>query len=227
MGRTQHTNDIIPQLQAEVEKLNSDGSLPAGVKIVPYYDRSTLVGVTTHTVMHNLIFGCLLVFFIQWIFLGDLRSAIIVSANIPFALFFAIIILVLQGEDANLLSLGAVDFGIIVDSAVIMMENIYRNFQSNPGIGKRCFSIFPRVIGVLIRRRRSQRALQASGGRSGCGSSLSARCRSTKPCSLRRPLRSRRSCRCSRCRGSRARSSDRWRGPMAMRWPVRCWPPSR
>jgi heavy metal efflux system protein len=131
MGRTQHTNDIIPRVKAEVEKLNSDGSLPPGVKIVSYYDRSSLVGVTTHTVLHNLIFGCLLVFLIQWIFLGDLRSAIIVSANIPFALFFAIIILVLQGEDANLLSLGAVDFGIIVDSAVIMMENIYRNFQSD------------------------------------------------------------------------------------------------
>ena len=132
MGRTQHTNDIIPRVHAEVEKLNSDGSLPPGVKIVPYYDRSSLVGVTTHTVLHNLIFGCVLVFLIQWIFLGDLRSAIIVSANIPFALFFAIIILVIQGEDANLLSLGAVDFGIIVDSAVIMMENIYQNFQSTP-----------------------------------------------------------------------------------------------
>jgi heavy metal efflux system protein len=132
MGRTQHTNDIIPKVQAEVEKLNHDGSLPLGVKIVSYYDRSSLVGVTTHTVLHNLIFGCVLVFLIQWVFLGDLRSAVIVSANIPFALFFAIIILVLQGEDANLLSLGAVDFGIIVDSAVIMMENIYRNFQSTP-----------------------------------------------------------------------------------------------
>lgn len=130
MGRTQHTNDIIPLVQAEVARLNSDGSLPPGVKVVPYYDRSSLVGVTTHTVLHNLVFGCLLVFLIQWIFLGDLRSAIIVGANIPFALFFAIIILVLRGEDANLLSLGAVDFGIIVDSAVIMMENIYRNFQS-------------------------------------------------------------------------------------------------
>jgi cobalt-zinc-cadmium resistance protein CzcA len=131
MGRTQHTNDIIPRVQEAVQKLNSDGSLPPGVKIVSYYDRSSLVGVTTHTVLHNLIFGCLLVFIIQWIFLGDLRSAIIVGANIPFALFFAIIILVLRGEDANLLSLGAVDFGIIVDSAVIMMENIYRNFQSS------------------------------------------------------------------------------------------------
>ena len=132
MGRTQHTNDIIPRVEEAVEKLNTDGSLPPGVKIVNYYDRSSLVGVTTHTVLHNLIFGCLLVFVIQWIFLGDLRSAIIVGANIPFALFFAIIILVLRGEDANLLSLGAVDFGIIVDSAVIMMENIYRNFQSTP-----------------------------------------------------------------------------------------------
>ena len=86
--------------------------------------------VTTHTVLHNLIFGCLLVFLIQWIFLGDLRSAIIVGANIPFALFFAIIVLVMRGEDANLLSVGAVDFGIIVDSAVILVENIFRNFQS-------------------------------------------------------------------------------------------------
>src|SRR6516164_1843085 len=132
MRRTEHTNDIIPKVHEEVERLNSDGSLPPGVKIVSYYDRASLVGVTTHTVLHNLIFGCLLVFFIQWVFLGDLRSAIIVGINIPFALFFSIIILVLRGEDANLLSLGAVDFGIIVDSAVIMMENIFRNLQSSP-----------------------------------------------------------------------------------------------
>ena len=131
MRRTEHTNDIISKVHEEVERLNSDGSLPPGVRIVSFYDRASLVGVTTHTVLHNLIFGCLLVFFIQWVFLGDLRSAIIVGINIPFALFFSIIILVLRGEDANLLSLGAVDFGIIVDSAVIMMENIYRNFQSS------------------------------------------------------------------------------------------------
>ncbi len=130
MGRTQHTNDVLPLVEAEVKKINTDGTLPPGVKVVPYYDRSSLVAVTTHTVLHNLVFGCLLVFFIQWIFLGDLRSALIVSANIPFALFIAIIILVLRGEDANLLSLGAVDFGIIVDSAVILVENIFRIFQS-------------------------------------------------------------------------------------------------
>ena len=90
-------------------------------------------------------------FVIQWVFLGDLRSAMIVSANIPFALFFAIIILVLQGEDANLLSLGAVDFGIIVDSAVIMMENIFRNFQSSPESRQRCCSICRKATGAPIR----------------------------------------------------------------------------
>jgi cobalt-zinc-cadmium resistance protein CzcA len=132
MNRTQHTNDVVPLIKAEIERLNTDGTLPPGVKLVPYYDRTTLVAVTTHTVLHNLIFGCLLVFLIQWIFLGDLRSAIIVGVNIPFALFFAIILLVIQGEDANLLSVGAVDFGIIVDSAVILVENIFRNFQSTP-----------------------------------------------------------------------------------------------
>jgi cobalt-zinc-cadmium resistance protein CzcA len=130
MNRTLHTNDVIPRIKAEVEKINTDGSLPPGVKVVPFYDRSSLVNVTTSTVLHNLLFGCLLVFLIQWIFLGDLRSAIIVGVNIPFALFFSIIILVLRDEDANLLSLGAVDFGIIVDSAVIVVENIFRVFQA-------------------------------------------------------------------------------------------------
>lgn len=133
MRRTEKTADMIPKVKAEIDRLNHDGSLPPGVKLVPYYDRSWLVGVTTHTVLHNLIFGCLLVFLIQWIFLGDLRSAIIVGINIPFALFFAIILLVIFGESANLLSLGAVDFGIIVDSAVILVENIFRNFQAPAG----------------------------------------------------------------------------------------------
>jgi cobalt-zinc-cadmium resistance protein CzcA len=133
MGRTQHTNDIVPKIKATVAALNTDGSLPPGVKLVPYYDRTSLVAVTTHTVVHNLVFGCILVFLIQWVFLGDLRSAVIVGVNIPFALFFAIIILVLQGQDANLLSIGAVDFGIIIDAAVILVENIFRNLQGSAG----------------------------------------------------------------------------------------------
>jgi len=130
MNRTLHTNDVVARVRSEIAKINTDGSLPPGVKLVPFYDRTTLVGVTTSTVLHNLIFGVLLIFAVQWLFLGDLRSAVIVGANVPFALFFSIIILVLRGEDANLLSVGAVDFGIIVDSAVILVENVYRNLQA-------------------------------------------------------------------------------------------------
>ena len=123
---------MIPKVQAAIETLNRDGSLPPGVKVVPFYDRSSLIALTTHTLLHNLIFGCVLVFLIQWIFLGNLRSAVIVGINIPFALFFATILLVIMGESANLLSVGAVDFGIIVDSAVILVENIFKNFQRTP-----------------------------------------------------------------------------------------------
>jgi cobalt-zinc-cadmium resistance protein CzcA len=130
MNRTLHTNDVIARVKAEVEKINSDGSLPPGVSIVPIYDRTTLVNVTTSTVLHNLVVGCTLIFLLQWLFLGDLRSALIVAINIPFALFFSIIVIVLKGEDANLLSLGAVDFGIVVDSAVVLVENTFRVFQA-------------------------------------------------------------------------------------------------
>jgi heavy metal efflux system protein len=132
MRRTEQTADMIPKVEQAIQGLNHDGSLPRGVKVVPFYDRSSLIALTTHTVLHNLIFGFILVFLIQWIFLGNLRSAIIVGLNIPFALFFATILLVARGESANLLSVGAVDFGIIVDSAVILTENIYRNLQRDP-----------------------------------------------------------------------------------------------
>ena len=133
MGRTERTNDMLPKVQDAVQTMNHDGSLPPGVKVVPFYDRGSLLEVTTHTVLHNLVVGCLLIFLIQWMFLGNLRSAIIVGLNIPFALLFATILLVVQGESANLLSIGAVDLGIIVDSAVILVENVFRNLQRNPG----------------------------------------------------------------------------------------------
>jgi heavy metal efflux system protein len=131
MGRDERAHDLLPKVEAEIDKMNHDGSLPPGVKLVPFYDRGRLISVTTNTVLHNLIFGTLLIFFIQWIFLGDLRSAIIVGLTIPFALFFALIILVLRNESANLLSVGAVDLGIIVDASVILIENIFRNFQKS------------------------------------------------------------------------------------------------
>ena len=132
MSRIRKTSDMLPKVKAEIAAMNRDGSLPPGVHLAPIYDRGSLISITTHTVFHNLIFGCLLVFLIQWIFLGNLRSAVLVGLNIPFALLFAVIILVLRGESANLLSLGAVDFGIIIESAVILVENIFSNLQSPP-----------------------------------------------------------------------------------------------
>jgi heavy metal efflux system protein len=129
MTRTKQTSEVLPLVKAEVARINSDGSLPPGVKVVAFYDRGYLIQLTTDTVVHNLLFGVLLVFLIQWLFLGNLRSAIVVGVNIPFALFFALILLVWQHQSANLLSIGAVDFGIIVDSAVILTENVFRNLQ--------------------------------------------------------------------------------------------------
>ena len=120
----------LPTLEAVermVERINSSDLLPPGVRIERIYDRRVLVDVTTKTVLHNMVMGVTLIFLIQWLFLGDLRSALIVSATIPFALLFAVVILVLSGESANLLSMGAIDFGIIVDATVIMVENIFRH----------------------------------------------------------------------------------------------------
>ena len=129
MRRGAETMPTLTGVLAEVDKINKAGVLPAGVRIERIYDRSALVDITTHTVLHNMVMGVALIFLIQWLFLGDLRSAMIVSATIPFALLFAVVILVLSGESANLLSMGAIDFGIIVDATVIMVENIFRHLS--------------------------------------------------------------------------------------------------
>jgi cobalt-zinc-cadmium resistance protein CzcA len=105
MRRGQQSLPTIRRVEAEVDKINTSGILPPGIRIERIYDRSELISLTTHTVLFNLVFGMILVFFVQWLFLGDLRSALIVSSTIPFALFFAISILVLRGESANLLRL--------------------------------------------------------------------------------------------------------------------------
>ena len=127
MQRGAQSMPTIKAVKAEVDTINNTGVLPPGVKIVPLYDRSTLIGITTHTVMHNLIEGVVLIFVLQWLFLGNLRSAIIVAVTIPFALSFAVLILTIGGESANLLSVGALDFGLVVDASVIMVENIFRH----------------------------------------------------------------------------------------------------
>ncbi len=127
MQKLERTMDVVQRVRAAVEKMNTDGSLPNGVQIVPFYDRGDLVSITVGTVMHNLLFGIALIFLIQWVFLGNLRCALIVAATIPVALLLAVMITVLRGEFANLLSVGAIDLGIIVDATVIMVENIFRH----------------------------------------------------------------------------------------------------
>ena len=107
----------------------NDHILPPGVKIVPYLDRDDLVHYTTHTVLHNLFEGMILVVIILFIFLGNLRGALIVSITIPFSLLFASICLDLRHISANLLSLGALDFGMVVDGTVVMIENIVRHLN--------------------------------------------------------------------------------------------------
>jgi cobalt-zinc-cadmium resistance protein CzcA len=129
MHRGEKSMPTIKGVEAEVEKINTSNVLPPGVHIETIYDRTTLIGVTTHTVLHNMIEGIVLIFLVQWVFLGNLRSAVIVATTIPFALFFAILIMVINGESANLLSVGAIDFGLIVDATVIMVENIFRRLS--------------------------------------------------------------------------------------------------
>src|SRR5499427_6730680 len=130
MRRGEQSMPTIRRVEAEVEKINSSSILPPSVRIERIYDRSDLINITTRTVLHNMIFGIVLIFFVQWLFLGNLRSAVIVATTIPFALFFAITMLVLRGESANLLSVGAIDFGLIVDATVIMVESIYRRLSA-------------------------------------------------------------------------------------------------
>src|ERR1700734_2378788 len=127
MRRGAESIPTIKRVEAEVDKVNGSGILPPGVTIQRIYDRSDLIHVTTHTVLHNMVAGIVLIFLLQWAFLGNIRSAIIVAMTIPFALSFAIGLMVLRGESANLLSVGAIDFGLVVDATVILVENIFRH----------------------------------------------------------------------------------------------------
>jgi cobalt-zinc-cadmium resistance protein CzcA len=128
-------DQTIPAVQAVKEKvaeLNDpeSGRMLPGVQIEPYYDRNDLVHVTTETVQENLFLGMVLVTAVLLMFLSNVRTAVIVAINIPLALLFAFTMLFFRGQSANLLSIGAVDFGIIVDSSVIMVENIYRHLSA-------------------------------------------------------------------------------------------------
>src|SRR6204780_1793521 len=136
MRRGEQSSPTIAPVEELVETINNSTILPPGVRIERIYDRKDLIETTTHTVLENMVVGILLIVFLQWIFLGDLRSALIVGATIPFALFFAVSILVLRGESANLLSVGAIDFGLIVDATVIMVEAIFRRLSQTTALSE-------------------------------------------------------------------------------------------
>ena len=129
MRRGEQSSPTIERVHNLVTQINNSSILPPGVRIERIYDRKDLIDITTHTVLENMVVGIGLIVLLQWLFLGDLRSALIVGATIPFALFFAVIILVARGESANLLSVGAIDFGLIVDATVIMVEAIFRRLS--------------------------------------------------------------------------------------------------
>ena len=126
------TQDVLKGVEAKTRELNEQ-ILPKDVKVVPFYDRSDLVDLTTQVVERNLLRGMLLVIVVLIFFLYDLRAGLIVAASIPLALLFAFICLDLQNASANLLSIGAIDFGILVDGAVVMVENIFRQIVARKG----------------------------------------------------------------------------------------------
>src|SRR5438067_3534583 len=158
MQKLERTMEVVTRVRDAIARMNTDGSLPPGVKIDAFYDRGDLVAITVKTVLHNMLFGIALIFLIQWVFLGNLRCALIVSATIPVALFLAVIITVLRGESANLLSVGAIDLGIIVDATVIMVENIFRHLAHHhpptdgaaraPGLGDKLYRILTGAVEV-------------------------------------------------------------------------------
>ncbi len=152
MQRGSKSMPTIEAVKKEVAAINASAILPPGVVLERIYDRSDLINLTTGTVIHNLIAGILLIFILQWVFLGNFRSAVIVAMTIPFALAFAVLILTVQGESANLLSVGALDFGLIVDASVIMVENIFRHMVERARHvegGKGHFSYTSRMSAIL------------------------------------------------------------------------------
>jgi cobalt-zinc-cadmium resistance protein CzcA len=132
------TQDVLKRVEAKTQELN-DHILPKDIKVVPYYDRTNLITLTTQVVEGNLLRGMLLVVVILIFFLYDVRAGLIVATTIPLALLFAFLCLDIQGASANLLSIGAIDFGILVDGAVVMVENIFRQIALREG---KSFNIF-------------------------------------------------------------------------------------
>ncbi|HKQ88671.1 MAG TPA: CusA/CzcA family heavy metal efflux RND transporter, partial [Candidatus Acidoferrales bacterium] len=132
MLRGEQTQNVLKGVEAKTEQLN-ESILPPDIKVRPFYDRSDLVALTIDTVEHNLIVGMALVLIVLMFFLGNVRAAVIVALTIPLALLFSFIFLHLRGVAANLLSIGAIDFGIIIDGTLVMVENIFREIGAREG----------------------------------------------------------------------------------------------
>ena len=131
MLRGENPSDVLEKVHQAVDELNN-GILPKGVEIHPFLDRTHLVNQTLNTVSHTLLVGMLLVIVVLFVFLGNLRGAVIVAITIPISLLIAFILMKLTGMPANLLSLGAIDFGILVDGSIVMMETILKKRERHP-----------------------------------------------------------------------------------------------
>jgi cobalt-zinc-cadmium resistance protein CzcA len=132
MRRGEQTQDVLKGVEAKTRQLN-DQILPPDIRVRPYYDRSDLVQLTIDTVEHNMVMGMILVLVVLMAFLVSLRAAVIVALTIPLALLFSFIFLHAQGVAANLLSIGAIDFGILIDGTLVMVENIFRELGEREG----------------------------------------------------------------------------------------------
>jgi cobalt-zinc-cadmium resistance protein CzcA len=131
MRKYGNTLDTLAGVKAKVASLNASNIMPRGYRLVPFYDRTKLVETTLHTVLENLTIGMVLVFLVLVFFLGSIRSAVIAAVNVPLALLGAFTLMRLTDTPANLISLGAIDFGIIIDSTVIVVENINRHLPAD------------------------------------------------------------------------------------------------
>ncbi len=149
MRKGENPSEVLKAIKARVKDLN-DTILPKGVSIVPYYDRTFLIDTTLHTVFKNLLEGAILVMIVLYLFLGNLRAAAIVASVIPLALLSTFIGLRFRGLPANLLSLGAMDFGIIVDGAVIILENIFRELSEHQYASSAVSKVRSNVKDVII-----------------------------------------------------------------------------
>jgi len=209
MRRGEQSMPTIRGVEQEVQTINASGILPAGVSIKPIYDRTDLIAVTTHTVLENMLMGMVLIFLVQWLFLGDLRCAAIVAVTIPFALLFAVCILMLRGR--------------------VGQSSVGRCHRFRPG--GRCHGdhdgkYLPSPVGAVVlrseRRARRDKAEQAGlGGR--LADILVAAQEVSQPIFFSAAIIIAAFVPCSPCRVSRAISSDPWRAPMPMPSPAASW----